>query len=77
MIVGEGTRLVVVALAICLAASFGVTRLLRTQLFGIAPSDPLTFAVVTLLLGLVAIVACYLPARRASRVDPMVALRVD
>jgi putative ABC transport system permease protein len=77
MIVGEGTRLVVVALAIGLAASFGVTRLLRTQLFGIAPSDPLTFAVVTLLLGLVAIVACYLPARRASRVDPMVALRVD
>jgi putative ABC transport system permease protein len=77
MIVGEGSRLVAVSLAIGLAASFGVTRLLRAQLFGIEPSDPLTFGVVTLVLGLVAIAACYLPARRASRVDPMVALRVD
>jgi putative ABC transport system permease protein len=77
LIVGEGSRLVATALVIGLAVSLGVTRLLRSQLFGIAPSDPVTFAVVTLLLGVVALVACYLPARRASRVDPMIALRAE
>jgi putative ABC transport system permease protein len=77
MIVMEGSRLVSIALVVGLAASFGATRLLRAQLFGITASDPLTFAAVTVVLGVVAILACYLPARRASRVDPVVALRVD
>jgi putative ABC transport system permease protein len=77
MIVAEGTRLVVVALIIGLAASFGVTRLLSAQLFGIEPRDPFTFGAVTVVLAVVALVACYVPARRASRVDPMVALRVE
>jgi putative ABC transport system permease protein len=77
MIVGEGTRLVGVAVLIGIGAALGVTRLMRSQLFGIGASDPLTFAAVTLVLAIVAMVACYLPARRASRVDPMVALRVE
>jgi putative ABC transport system permease protein len=77
MVVGEGMRIVGIAIAIGLAASFAATRLLRSQLFGVGPADVLTFSVVTLLLGFVAILACYLPAWRASRVDPMVALRSD
>jgi putative ABC transport system permease protein len=77
MIVAEGTRLVGVALVVGLAGSFAATRLLTAQLFGITANDPLTFVVVTMAIGVVALVACYLPARRASRVDPVVALRVD
>ncbi|MEP6492531.1 MAG: ABC transporter permease [bacterium] len=77
MVVGEGMRIVGVAVAIGLAGSFAATRLLRSQLFGVGPTDVLTFAVVTVLLSAVAMLACYIPARRASRVDPMVALRAD
>ena len=77
MVVGEGMRIVGIAVAIGLVASFGATRLLRSQLFGVGPTDVVTFVVVTALLTLVAMLACYLPARRASRVDPMVALRSE
>jgi len=77
MVVGEGMRVVGIAVAIGLAGSLGATRLLRSQLFGVGPTDVLTFAVVTVILALVAMLACFLPARRASRVDPMVALRAD
>jgi putative ABC transport system permease protein len=77
MVVAEGMRIVGIAVAIGLAASFATTRLLQSQLFGVGPTDALTFSVVTALLALVALLACYLPARRASRVDPMVALRAD
>jgi putative ABC transport system permease protein len=72
-----GGRLVVIGLAIGVAASLVSTRLLRSQLFGVQPIDPLAYAAVALLLGLVAIVACYIPARRAAAVDPMVALRQE
>jgi len=72
-----GGRLVLVGLAIGIAASLASTRLLRSQLFGIQPADPLAYAAVAVLLGFVALVACYIPARRAARVDPMVALRTD
>jgi len=58
-----------------LAGAFGVTRLMSGLLFRISPTDPSTFAVITLLLVLVSLLACYLPARRATRVDPILALR--
>jgi putative ABC transport system permease protein len=77
MVVGEGMRIVSVAVVIGLLGSFAATRLLRSQLFGVGPTDVLTFSVVTAILAGVAILACFLPARRASRVDPMVALRSD
>jgi putative ABC transport system permease protein len=72
-----GGRLVVIGLAIGIAASLASTRLLRSQLFGVQPADPLAYAAVAVLLGFVALVACYIPARRAAGVDPMVALRAE
>jgi putative ABC transport system permease protein len=77
MVVGEGMRIIVIAVVIGLAGSLAATRLLRSQLFGVGPTDVLTFSVVTAILALVAVLACLLPARRASRVDPMIALRTD
>jgi putative ABC transport system permease protein len=77
MVVVEGMRIVAIAVAIGLAASLAATRLLQSQLFGVGPTDVVTFSIVTALLAIVAILACYIPARRASRVDPMVALRTD
>jgi putative ABC transport system permease protein len=58
-----------------LVISLGLTRVLSSQLFAVSPLDPLTFSAVLLLLTIVALSACYLPARRAARVDPMIALR--
>jgi len=75
MVLAEGARLVALALAIGLFASLGAARLLRNQLFGVAPHDVVTFAAVSAALAGVALLACYIPARRASRVDPMAALR--
>jgi putative ABC transport system permease protein len=77
MVLRQGLRTIGIALAIGLAASLGATRLLETQLFGVAAVDPLTFAVAPAILAMIAAVACYLPARRASRVDPLVALRSE
>jgi predicted permease len=75
MILGQGMRLAVVGLVLGVCASFLLTRLLQTQLFNVKPSDPLTIAGVVAFIGLVALLACYLPASRATRVDPMVVLR--
>jgi putative ABC transport system permease protein len=75
MVVGEGARLVGIAVVAGLLTSLGAARLLRSQLFGVAPHDMLTFSVVTVVLSGVAILACYLPARRASRIDPAISLR--
>jgi ABC-type antimicrobial peptide transport system permease subunit len=72
-----GGRLVLIGLAIGVAASLASTRLLRSQLFGVEPADPLAYAVVVMVLALVALLACYVPARRAAGVDPMVALRQE
>ena len=72
-----GGRLVVIGLAVGVAASLASTRFLRSQLYGVQPADPVAYAVVAVLLGLVAFVACYIPARRAAGVDPMVALRQE
>jgi putative ABC transport system permease protein len=72
-----GGRLVLAGLAIGAAASIAATQLLRSQLFGVQPADPLAYAAGVAVLGLVTLVACYIPARRAAGVDPMVALRQE
>lgn len=77
LVLGMGGRLALVGLAIGAVASLAATRLLRSQLFGVQPADPVSYAAVVLVLALAALVACYLPARRAAGVDPMVALRQE
>ena len=74
MVVTQGMVLVLVGIVVGVAGALGVTRLLDSLLFGVNPTDPLTFAVISLLLALVALLACYLPARRAAKLDPMKAL---
>jgi putative ABC transport system permease protein len=75
LIVGQGLALVLIGVVVGLAGALGLTRLMDSLLFGVKPTDPLTFGIVAYLFGVVALVACYLPARRATKVDPMVALR--
>jgi putative ABC transport system permease protein len=72
-----GGRLVLTGLVIGVAVSLASTRLLRSQLFGVETADPLSYVAVALVLGFVAFVACYIPARRAAAVDPIVALRQE
>jgi putative ABC transport system permease protein len=77
MILGYGAKLAALGIVIGALAASGLTRLMTSQLFGITATDPLTFATVASLLILIALAACYLPARRATKVDPMVALRYE
>ena len=77
LLVGQGARIVGAGLAIGLAAALALAQFLRSLLFGISPSDPLTLAAVVLLLSAVALLATWIPARRAARVDPVVALRYE
>ncbi|MEP6922541.1 MAG: ABC transporter permease [bacterium] len=77
LIVKQGFKLVLLGLAIGLVGAFALMRVIASLLFGVTTKDPTTFAAVTILLGGVALLACYLPARRASRVDPIVALRYE
>ena len=77
LVVGQGSALICVGVALGLGAALAMTRLLRSILFGVSSSDPFTFVVVALLLAGVALLACWIPARRATKVDPMVALRHD
>ena len=77
MVVRRGMRLTLIGAAAGLALSFALTRLMSTLLFGVGATDPLTFALVSLLLAGVAMLACYIPARRAAKVDPMIALRCE
>ena len=77
LFVSHGLKLVSAGLAIGIAAALGLSRLMGTLLFGVGPMDPATYVAVSLVLGSVALVATYLPARRAARVDPIVALRTD
>jgi len=75
MVLGEGLALAFIGITSGIAGAFALTRFLRSLLFEIEPTDPVTFAGIAILLTLVALAACYLPARRATKVDPMVALR--
>jgi putative ABC transport system permease protein len=75
--VGRGLMLALAGIAIGVAGAFGLTRLMVGLLFGVKPSDPLTFGVIAGSFGVAALLACYIPARRATKVDPMVALRSE
>jgi putative ABC transport system permease protein len=77
MVVRQGSLLALVGVGVGLMVALALTRLMSGLLYGIQPSDPITFVAVALGLSAVAIVACYVPARRAARVDPMIALRYE
>src|SRR4030095_2328310 len=73
----DALRIIVAALIVGLAGAAGVTRVLQTFLFGVTPTDPIAFGIVTLLLMAVGLMAAWLPARRATRIDPWAALRAE
>jgi predicted permease len=77
LVIGEGTRLASIGIAVGMAAALALTQLMRSLLFGVSAVDPVTFAAVAGLLALVATAACCIPAMRATRTDPMVALRYE
>lgn len=77
LVIGHGLVLTLIGIGLGLAGAVGVTRLLQTLLFGVSPADLLTFGVVAVVLTVVAQLACFVPARRATKVDPMIALRYE
>jgi putative ABC transport system permease protein len=77
MVVGGGAKLAALGIVIGAAGALGLTQFIRSFLYGVSPSDPLTFAGISLILGSVALLASYVPARRAMKVDPNTALRYE
>jgi ABC-type antimicrobial peptide transport system permease subunit len=77
MILAQSAKVALVGVVLGLCAALGLTQMMRSLLFGVTAHDPLTFTVVPILLLTVALAACYIPARRATRVDPMIALRYE
>jgi len=75
LVLGQGLKLVVAGVIAGALGAFGMTRVIRSLLFGVTPTDTVTFIVVSLMLVLIALIACTAPARRATRVDPLIALR--
>jgi ABC-type antimicrobial peptide transport system permease subunit len=77
LVLGDGLKMTVIGVAVGLLAAFGLTRLLTGMVYGVSTTDPATFAAIAVLLIVVALLACYIPARRATKVDPLTALRYE
>jgi len=77
MVIRQGMSLVLIGVGLGVAGAFALTRTMRSLLFEVGPTDSMTFVLVSLLLAAVGFIACYVPARRATKVDPLIALRYE